>query len=766
MKNGISFAASLGLLLACVVTVLGVLLLTVSPIPKDASAPLDEYAAQRAFQHVEALSAYGPRPIGSPAHTAAQAYLMEQLQKLGLEPQVQRAFSVSADGDELGMVENVLVRLPGSQTGGKAVLVVAHYDGAPTGPAAADDGAAVATLLEVLRAMQARPALRNDVIFLFSDGEEMRLLGARVFAQQHPWMADVGVVLNLEARGTNGLVYAFETGPHSAWAAQALADATGVPVANSLMADVYRQLPNDTDFTVFRERSLPGWNLAFIGNGLAYHTRLDSPQNLSLASLQHQGEYTLGLVQTFGMADLGAVPGTGEAIYFDLLGRTLVHYPSGLRWILLLSGLAVWGWLLALQWRRGEVRLGRVGWGVLVALGTVVLAGLAAWLGLLLSEQVDETSYLLRGRYNDIWYWGAALTFGLAVAWAWQRLALRWLWLQEAELGAAGLWWLASLGLCIAMPGATYVLQWPLLFVLGGLALQRMPALAQGWRMVLLWVATLPLWLLVAPLVWMLEQAMGAGMAYVSVALAGLIVSLLPRLPLGLDLPFARQRKLWLLPLMGAVLGVGLFSVAWVGRGYDQNRPWANFLMYIYDADGGQGYWATTTDAPDPWLKLVMPPEETTKDELSEVVSFFGRPMPVSPAPAAAHLPTSQVTLLENRRIEAGYELRLQVVPGLPGAVHFAVGEEETVVEILANGLPVTEREFVVWSPPVEGFELLLRVNGEQPLRLMVMDKAWGLPELPGVSLPLRPPSLMPCSSYWTDTTFVSRRYTFLTPQP
>lgn len=92
MKNGISFAASLGVLLACVVTVLGVLLLTVSPIPKDASAPLDEYAAQRAFQHVEALSAYGPRPIGSPAHTAAQAYLMEQLQKLGLEPQVQRAF--------------------------------------------------------------------------------------------------------------------------------------------------------------------------------------------------------------------------------------------------------------------------------------------------------------------------------------------------------------------------------------------------------------------------------------------------------------------------------------------------------------------------------------------------------------------------------------------------------------------------------------------------------------------------------------------------
>ncbi|MFL5852796.1 MAG: M28 family peptidase [Solirubrobacteraceae bacterium] len=47
----------------------------------------------------------------------------------------------------------------------------------------------VANVLEVARALRAGPRLRNDVIFVFSDGEENGDLGAAAFAGQSPLMA-------------------------------------------------------------------------------------------------------------------------------------------------------------------------------------------------------------------------------------------------------------------------------------------------------------------------------------------------------------------------------------------------------------------------------------------------------------------------------------------------------------------------------------------------------------------------------------------------
>src|SRR5438105_2344263 len=82
---------------------------------------------------------------------------------------------------------------------------------AATGPGADDDGVGVATLLETVRALKAGARLRNDVIFLFTDGEEVGMLGARAFVGEHPWAKEVGVALNFEARGNTGPALMFET---------------------------------------------------------------------------------------------------------------------------------------------------------------------------------------------------------------------------------------------------------------------------------------------------------------------------------------------------------------------------------------------------------------------------------------------------------------------------------------------------------------------------------------------------------------------------
>jgi hypothetical protein len=80
------------------------------------------------------------------------------------------------------------------------LLLNAHYDSSAAGPGAGDDGAGVATLLEVASILKGEP-LRRPVTFLFNEGEELGLVGARAFLQRDPLAARVDSLINLEARG-------------------------------------------------------------------------------------------------------------------------------------------------------------------------------------------------------------------------------------------------------------------------------------------------------------------------------------------------------------------------------------------------------------------------------------------------------------------------------------------------------------------------------------------------------------------------------------
>ena len=161
---------------------------------------------------VEAI-AVRPHAMGMPDHDRVRDYIMSRLVALGLKPQLQTTTAVGTRYQEAGRVQNILAWMPGASTTGKAVLLVVHYDGVEAGPAAADDGAGCAALLETLRALRARKEpLAHDVIALFTDGEEAGLLGAAAFVREHPWAKDVAFIMNFEARGTTGRSYMFETG--------------------------------------------------------------------------------------------------------------------------------------------------------------------------------------------------------------------------------------------------------------------------------------------------------------------------------------------------------------------------------------------------------------------------------------------------------------------------------------------------------------------------------------------------------------------------
>ena len=79
-------------------------------------------------------------------------------------------------------------------------MLAAHYDSVAACPGPSDDGAAVAAMLESVRALLTVDLLRNDLVLLITDGEEDGLLGAAAFAPKYPLADRRAVVLNWEAR--------------------------------------------------------------------------------------------------------------------------------------------------------------------------------------------------------------------------------------------------------------------------------------------------------------------------------------------------------------------------------------------------------------------------------------------------------------------------------------------------------------------------------------------------------------------------------------
>src|SRR5262249_54150214 len=151
------------------------------------------FSAERAMRHVDEIAAR-PHAMGMVDHDRVRDYIIAQLTAVGLRPQVQTTTGIGTRYQATGRVQNIAAWLPGTDAHGKAILLVAHYDGVEASPAAGDDGAATAALIETMRALKARRTpLTHDVIALFTDGEEVGLIGAAAFVREHAWAKDVAV---------------------------------------------------------------------------------------------------------------------------------------------------------------------------------------------------------------------------------------------------------------------------------------------------------------------------------------------------------------------------------------------------------------------------------------------------------------------------------------------------------------------------------------------------------------------------------------------
>ena len=183
------------------------------------------------------------------------------------------------------------------------LMFVAHYDSRYEQPmpdgkvwsyGAADDGYGLGVTLEtVSQLLKRRSDWKQGVKVLFTDAEEVGMEGMKAQWKKDKEVFDnVGLMINLEARGPYGPCLLFETSPGNEKIMELYAQAADYHHTYSLTTVVYRFMPNFTDFTIVKDE-IPGMNFSTIADVNHYHTDKDNFSNINESSIQHYGAQVL-----------------------------------------------------------------------------------------------------------------------------------------------------------------------------------------------------------------------------------------------------------------------------------------------------------------------------------------------------------------------------------------------------------------------------------------------------------------------------------------
>jgi len=735
------------------------------PEPVAATASPDVFSAERALAFLNAF-ATEPHPVGSAEHDRVREYLVSQLTNLGVLPEIQHTVGVTPRYQVAGTVENIVARLKGSSGATDAVALVAHYDSVAAGPGAGDDGAGVAALLETLRALRAGPALQNDLIFLFTDGEEDGLLGASAFVAEHPWAKDAHVVINFEARGNSGASQMFETSAGNGRLIDLFAQAAPHPSGSSLTYEIYKHMPNDTDMTVFKKSGAAGLNFAFIGHWEAYHTPLDNTQLLDRGSLQQHGENALSLARRLGNADLMQLQDR-DAVYFSLPRNLFPHYSSRFIWPLAIgSGFFL---LAVMFYAKGawESRLPGILAGLFAHLGVLVLL-LLLGMGYIFGLRWLHFNFLADGNFEQNPFYALGLISLLtALQSALYKLLRKKIVAPSLFLGGALLIFAFVLMASKWLPGGTFLFVWPLLAaLLATVTVAFRPGRLSFSAACLLCLLSLPGLVLFALVLKGSYTAvglssMGARLMSFMFALCFLLLS-----PL-LESLFAANRNL--LPLASILAAIG-FCVAgsWTAR-YSPAHPKPSMLSYALDTGTGKALWTSSAARVDPWAEHYV----SASPVHAKLPDFYPEWLPFEflqhEAPALPLLPP-QAELLENSVAGETRALHLRITSRRHARViHVGIAQTE-VLNASVNGHDLGKPSEARWyqpghwtfdyaNPPAKGIDLQLRVQGTGLVSLVLIDRSSGLPSIPGANLLPRPPDSMPF--HGGDQTMVRRTFVF-----
>ena len=703
---GVALLVVLGAFLAAVMSM-------APPAPLPLNAPPEQFSGLRAAETLSfLLGDETPHPVGSEANRAVRDRLIASIRQLGLEPQVQKTVGCSGKYPLCANVENVLAEIPGTTT--DAVVVMAHYDSVPHAPGAADDGSGVVTLLESARALVRESPRRNRILLVFTDAEEMGLLGAEGFFAEHPWVADVKAVINIEGAGSGGPSLLLRSSSPGGHLLDAYRNAVTRPQAVSYSQEVFARMPNDTDFTVSDRAGIPSIDFAFAFEFNHYHTPLDTVANLDKGTLQHHGSNVLPLVRSLAESDLNIHKPNFS--YVTLAQSLWVTWPTGWTVSLALIGLVILAWI-SFRLRNvlsARAVLGGVMSGLVALTGGILVCFGALWLvGAMAGTTVSFPA--------DPWPWrlatvaAAFLPIGLIAWWLEGRLEF-----WPRLIGVWGLLSVLALVLAIFAPLAANLLIIPVLVagVSGLFAVTLTDPQNPRTESVVAIVAAAALAFLMGGVAYAMEETQGWRLApaiFIPIVLITLTL-----------LPLASNHR----PITAAAL-IGLVSLIWVAATplYSEWRPQHVSFYYVEDLDNGTAQWSTIAANPlprriidafgsDPEQRVVAP--WATERQYPA----FDAPAVGSPAPEVSVHRDDREVLVRYKSNGSGDFVQL-VLPAAAGVdnLHIAgVAVDSTLVWDFFQA-----RLFAVANEPVE---FAFTVSTDDPVEGYIVDGSHTLPDI------------------------------------
>ena len=305
------------IILALVVAAAGLLAYGLWTLPSPKAADYEGFSSARVVEDIAVIS----KEHHSVAHPEERAkvreYLVERLLGLGADTVMLYGYDSLVGPKNRHVVytfdaDNILAEFAPENASENTpyLMFVAHYDSRYSQPmpkqdtvwsyGAADDGYGVGVTLEtVSQLLKHRADWKQGVKVLFTDAEEVGMYGMTAQWENNKEVFDnVGLMVNIEARGPWGPALLFETCPGNEKIMDLYADASKYHYTYSLTTVVYTFMPNFTDFTIVKDY-IPGINFSTITDVNHYHTDKDNFSNISEKSIQHYGEQILPIAQEY-----------------------------------------------------------------------------------------------------------------------------------------------------------------------------------------------------------------------------------------------------------------------------------------------------------------------------------------------------------------------------------------------------------------------------------------------------------------------------------
>lgn len=265
------------------------------------------FSGQQAYNYTKAVTDMGPRPVGSPAHAKMENYILAQLKKFGLKPEIDQFTASTPLGPR--EMRNIIVRFPG-QTG-KAVLVGGHYDTKLESRfafvGANDGGSSTGVLMELARVLSKQPRPKLGVWLVFFDGEEAfrdwtdtdSVYGSRHFAERIRNSGEyrsVAAMILVDMIGDKDLDMLRELNS-TGWLNETVRDVAAQQKLSRVFSDTAESI--EDDHVPFARIGLPVVDLidfTYGPNNSYWHTAQDTMDKLSPKSLEAVGRIVLGTI--------------------------------------------------------------------------------------------------------------------------------------------------------------------------------------------------------------------------------------------------------------------------------------------------------------------------------------------------------------------------------------------------------------------------------------------------------------------------------------